>query len=167
MLAAAGISFMMFGTATFWTIVIIAASGTILSYLIGDLLILPRYGNIIASIIDGILGGAVAWMIVSLMPITYYYMTSVYIFAVIVAVAEFFYHMYLLSAHVVEPKKSDSGFYKKQKLNYNTEIGNELYPYASKDNNESSGRMGTINSGYNKSINKQDNNGGSVRNNKK
>jgi hypothetical protein len=56
----------------------------------------------------------------------------------------------------VEKKKSDSNLYKKDKLNYNTEAGGELYPYGNqKRADNSSGGSGTVNSGYNKSINNQ------------
>jgi hypothetical protein len=157
-MAAAWISFMVFGTVAFWTVAIIAAVGTVLNYLIGDLLVLPRFGNVIASIVDGILGGALAWLILAYTPVTYAYMNSVYIFAVIVAAAEFFFHMYLLSAHVIEKKKTDEDFYKKSKISYSTETGSELYPYNSRnaDNSGSLGTSGTVNSGYNKSINMMD-----------
>jgi hypothetical protein len=77
------------------------------------------------------------------------------IFAIIVAVAEFFFHMYLFSAHIVEKKKTDEDFYKKNKLNYNTETGGEIYPY--NRNRTDGSRSETVNSGYNKSINSQDN----------
>jgi hypothetical protein len=166
-MAAAWIAFMMFGQVAFWTVAVIALAGTILNYLIGDLLVLPRFGNVIASILDGILGGAIAWMILAYTPVTYTYMTSIYIFAVIVAVAEFFFHMYLLSSRIVEKKKSDADFYKRSKVSYNTETGSELYPYNSRnrDNSGSLGTSGTVNSGYNKSINQQGAYGG-LKNNK-
>ncbi len=161
-MAAAWISFMVFGQVAFWTVAIIALAGTVINYLLGDLLVLPKFGNVIASILDGVLGGAIAWMILAYAPVTYAYMTSVYIFAVIVAVAEFFFHMYLLSAHVIEKKKSDDDFYKRSKVSYNAETGSELYPYNSRnnDNSGSLGTSGTVNSGYNKSFNQQDNYGG-------
>lgn len=158
-MAAAWIAFMLFGTVAFWTVVIIAFAGTVLNYLIGDLLVLPRRGNVIAAILDGILGGLIAWMILAVAPITYSFMNSVYLFAVIVAVAEFFFHMYLISAHIVEKRKTDSDFYKKDKINYNTETGSEIYPYTSRNRTDNSS-SGSVNSGYNKSFNSQDNYGG-------
>jgi len=127
---AAWISFMMFGTAALWTVLIISAAGTVLNYLIGDLYVLPRFGNMIASILDGILSGATAWIVLFFIGVNYNYMTSILIFSVMVAVAEIFFHMYLISAHVVQKKKSDFDLLKKSKLNYNTETGSELYPYS-------------------------------------
>jgi len=131
-MAAAWIAFMLFGTTAFWAAAIIALSGTVLNYLLGDLLVLPRLGNFAASIFDGILAGALAWAILAYSPATYNYMTTVYIFALIVAVAEFFFHMYLLSAHVVEKKKTDNELYKRNKVSYNTESGKELFPFGGK-----------------------------------
>jgi hypothetical protein len=166
MLAAAWIAFMMFGTAALWTVVMIAAAATALNFLIGDMLLLPRLGNFTSAVIDGVLGGAAAWLIIALLPATFYYMTAVYVFAGIVFVAELFFHRYLLSGHVIEKKKTDEDFYRKQKLNYNMESGKEIYPYISWDSTESNGRTGTLNSGYNKSINRQVENGDPVNKNK-
>jgi predicted membrane-bound spermidine synthase len=167
MLAAAWIAFKMFGTAALWTVVMIAAAATALNFLIGDMLLLPRLGNFTSAVIDGVLGGATAWLIIALLPATFYYMTAVYVFAGIAFVAELFFHMYLLSAHVIEKKKTDEDFYRKQKLNYNMESGREIYPYSSRDSNESNGRSGTLNSGYNKSINNQDDYERTMKNDKR
>jgi hypothetical protein len=170
-MVAAWFSFMMFGRVAFWTVVIIALAGTVINYLIGDLLILPRWGNAIAAILDGILGGATAWVILAFSPVTYTFRTSVFIFAIIVAVAEFFFHMYLISAHIVEKRRSDADLFKKDKLNYNTETGSELYPYGRKNDSVTSEyTRNTTNSGYNKSTNqeaKQDVYGGFVKKNNK
>lgn len=181
MLAAAWVSFMIFGTAAFWTVLIIAAAGTVLNYLIGDLLFLPRFGNIVSLILDGILAGVLAWIVMRYTPVTYYYMTSVYVFALIVAVAEFFFHMYLIGANVIEKKKSDSDLLRKNKLNYNAETGSELHPYSDRDsfsdsrssgygnnsgdngfNSSRSSNSNSVNSGYNKSTNQS---GSNVTNN--
>jgi uncharacterized membrane protein len=158
-MAAAWIAFMMFGTVAFWTVVIIAFAGTVLNYLIGDLLILPRWGNVIAAIFDGVLGGLTAWMILAVAPVTYAFMNSVYIFAIIVAVAEFFFHMYLISSHIVEKKKTDEDFYKKDKLNYNTETGGEIYPYANRNRTDNSS-YGNMNSSSDPGVKNQDIYGG-------
>lgn len=145
-LGAAWISFMMFSTAAFWTVLIIAVAGTVLNYLIGDLLVLPRFGNVAASILDGILGGAIAWMVLLYYPAAYGNITSVYIFAVIIAVAEFFFHMYLIGTHVVNKKKSDADLFRKSKLNYNTETGSEIHPFSSEDSISANGYHSSVNS---------------------
>ncbi|HWQ79906.1 MAG TPA: DUF2512 family protein [Anaerovoracaceae bacterium] len=131
---AAWIAFMVFGTVAFWTVFLIACAVTVLNYLIGDLWVLPNWGNIWASIIDGILAGGTAWVILYYTPVTNNYYNWLWVFAVIIAVAEFFFHMYLFNAHVVEKKRSDSALYKKDKLNYNTEHGGELFPYSRRFN---------------------------------
>ena len=130
------IAFSVFGTVAFWTVFIIACAVTVLNYVIGDLWILPNWGNVWASIVNGILAGLAAWAILYYAPVTYAFNNWIWIFAVIIAVAEFFFHMYLISAHVVEKKRSDSALYKKDKPSYNTEHGGELYPYSRRVNSE-------------------------------
>lgn len=130
--AAAWIAFMVFGTARFWTVFVIACVVTAANYLIGDLLVLPKWGNIWASIIDGILAGAAAWAVLYYTPLAFNFYNGIWIFALIIVVAEFFFHMYLFSAHVVEQKKSSYKFNKN--LNYNMESGSELFPYPRRSN---------------------------------
>ena len=135
--AVAWIAFMVFGTVAFWTVVIIAVVATILNYLIGDLLLLSRIGNIWTSIIEGAIGGLTAWAILYYSPIAFASTRSLWIFAVLAACVGFFFHMYLFNAHIVEKKKSDSDFYRRNKPGYNTETGSDLFPYANKNNSES------------------------------
>lgn len=153
-LVAAWISFMIFGTAAFWWVFTIAVAVTALNFLIGDLLVLPRWGNIWSSILNGIIAGATAWVIMYYVPVTYDYISSVWVFALIIAVAEYFFHMYLISAEIVEKRRSDSDFYKKNKLNYNAETGSELFPYGK--NNLGDTNYRNIDSGYYKNTNYSD-----------
>lgn len=150
--AVAWIAFMLFGTVAFWTVLIIAVTATILNYLIGDLLLLSRIGNIWTSIIEGVIGWLAAWIILIYSPVALVSMTPIWIFAVLTACVGFFIHMYLLSAHIVEKKKSDSDFYKRNKPGYNTETGSDLFPYANKNNSESR-FTGSSNNGYYKNEN--------------
>lgn len=48
---------------TWWSVFMIALIGTIINYLLGDLVVLPRVGNITASIGDGIMASLVAYII--------------------------------------------------------------------------------------------------------
>jgi len=123
---AAWISFLIFGNVGLTFILIIAIAGTILNYLIGDLLILPRFGNIVASISDGILGAITSYAI--LFAYVYYTASSLAYFAIIVAILEYFFHMYLVSADIVRRKDSDTTETGKKKLNYSTEIAKEMHP---------------------------------------
>lgn len=71
-------------------VLLVAIIGTILNYLIGDLMVLPRYGNIVASLGDGVLAALVAY-IVDLNTILFNTTWgSLVLFGIIVAVAEYF-----------------------------------------------------------------------------
>lgn len=134
--AVAWIAFMVFGTVAFWTVLIIVVAAAILNYLIGDLLLLSRIGNIWTSIIEGVIGGLAAWIILFYSPVAFTTTRSLWIFTILTACVGFFFHMYLYSAHIVEKKKSDSDFYKSNKPGYNAETGSDLFPYADKNNSE-------------------------------
>lgn len=135
-LAAAWISFSLFGYVAFYTVLIIAIAGTVLNYLIGDMLILPRLGNTITTVVDGLLSAVTAYTVLYYSTVTYYTMTSILIFAVIVAVAEIFFHMYLVKSDIIKPRNSEISF-RDKKINYNTETGRELYPYTNKTDTDS------------------------------
>ena len=161
-LAAAWIAFSVFGYVAFYTVLVIAILGTVLNYLIGDLLVLPRWGNAAAIVLDGLLSAATAYAVLYYSTVTYYRMSSIVIFAVIVAVAEIFFLMYLVQSKIVQPKRKESGMSNK-KISYNTETGNELYPYkkdsGSGTNNSggstsNSGRGTNNSSGYKNNSNK-------------
>jgi uncharacterized membrane protein len=88
---------------TIGMISIVAVIGTVLNYLLGDLVILPSTGNITASIGDGVLGAAVAY-VVDLFSYNFNASaTGLIIFAAIIAVAEYFFHIYLVKDEKVAP----------------------------------------------------------------
>ena len=130
-LAATWICFSVFGSVAFYTILVVAVVATIVNYLLGDQIIFRYFGNVTASISDGILSIITSYLILRFSPVTYFTMTSIYVFGMVIAVAEAFFHVYLVKSHIIENKKSDVVF-RSKKLNYNTETGNELYPYSSK-----------------------------------
>lgn len=77
-------------------IFIVALVITVINYLIGDLLILPRYGNVAAAIDDGIMAGLIAYLI-SLMTDNFKvsWLSSL-IFIVIIFIFELFLHRYFV-----------------------------------------------------------------------
>lgn len=84
-------------------ILILALIGTILNYVLGDLFVLPNFGNIIASIGDGGLA-AVAALVLSAMILEFRTSsTSLVTFFVIVTIAEYFFHMFLKKSDTVAP----------------------------------------------------------------
>lgn len=123
---AAWISFSLFDNVFLTIVLIIAASGTVLNYFIGDLFILPRFGNTIASIMDGVLAAVTAYII--LLVSDYGQRSSIFIFSIMVAAFEVIFHMYLFKNNIIQKKTTNAGSSSKQKLNFNTEIAKEMNP---------------------------------------
>jgi hypothetical protein len=99
--AAAALAFLRGNTWAWVFIVAIVATG--LNYLVGDLLILPAFGNISASISDGIMGALTAYVVDLLVPAFRTTAAALIIFAILIALGEYFLHQYLLRAEKVEP----------------------------------------------------------------
>ncbi|AGL02681.1 Protein of unknown function (DUF2512) [Desulfoscipio gibsoniae DSM 7213] len=83
----------------FW----VALAGTALNYLVGDLFVLPKYGNIVASVGDGVMAALAAYIINLIVPAFQTTFTALALFAVLVAVGEYFFHQYLQRSEKVEP----------------------------------------------------------------
>lgn len=99
----AGITFTLIDGNAFRWAFIVALLGTAANYLVGDLLVLPSLGNIIASIGDGILATLIAYLI-SLGSLAFdTTFSSLAIYAILVAVGEYFFHQYLLKSDEVAP----------------------------------------------------------------
>lgn len=81
----------------------VALGGTIINYLVGDLFILPKYGNTTASICDGILIAGLAYIVNLLVPTFRTSFAALVIFAILIAVGEYFFHQYLLKSEKVAP----------------------------------------------------------------
>lgn len=102
-LAAAFIAFQMFDNNSFGWVLGVSLLGTILNYLIGDLYILPNLGNLSASIADGGLAAITAWLMGTMVRGNNVGTSSLLIFGLLVAIAEYFFHRYLLNTKKVEP----------------------------------------------------------------
>lgn len=72
-----------------------ALAGTIVIYIVGDLLILPGFGNMIASLADGILGTSVAYLTGMFFEGFRAPIFSLFVYAVLIVIAEFILHAYL------------------------------------------------------------------------
>lgn len=94
------------GNPLMWTL-IVAVIGTALNWFIGDLLILPTFGNVMATIGDGVLGALVAFIIGTFTPNFDTSLTSLATFGLIVMAVEVFFHMYLLKDDKVGPKMKE------------------------------------------------------------
>lgn len=113
-----------FQTASLTEIFIISVSVTALSYLLGDLLILPRFNNVIATIADFGLTFATVWILASMF---IYSSTPIGIVsgfsALFISVAEALFHVYM-KERVLETVTDDHNKY----LHYNrfqTEFSDE------------------------------------------
>ncbi len=95
---------------------ITAVVTAILSYFIIDLIVLPSFGNIAASVLDGILAALIAFLISMLAGGTEVNNQMVDVFrtnlltlafyAIIIAVMEYFLHLYLLQTSILPAKKN-------------------------------------------------------------
>lgn len=104
------------GSNTSGWVFLTAISVTLLNYFIIDLIVLPSFGNIAASVLDGLLGALTAFIIsllaggieannqivnnfnVNLLTLAF--------FAIVIAVMEYFFHHYLLQSNLISNKKS-------------------------------------------------------------
>jgi hypothetical protein len=77
-------------------ILIISLVGAIIKYILGDLLLFPSIGNVLASVIDGVLAATTIYIIDIFTNVFVTSATGLNIFAVIIAIAEYFFHIYLL-----------------------------------------------------------------------
>lgn len=100
---AAWVAFNLVDLNSFGMISVVAVTGTVLNYLLGDLVILPSMGNVTASIGDGVLGAATAYVVDIFSYNFNASATGLIIFAAIIAVAEYFFHIYLIKDEKVAP----------------------------------------------------------------
>ncbi|SFH29592.1 Protein of unknown function [Desulfotomaculum arcticum] len=91
------------GNATWFWVFVVSLVGTALNYLLGDLYVLPKFGNIVASIGDGVLAALVAFIIDALTRFFDTTFASLVLFALLIAVGEYFFHQYLKASPEVEP----------------------------------------------------------------
>ncbi len=83
-------------------ILIVSIVVTAVNYLVGDRMLLPSYGNIVAAVGDGAMAGIVAY-IMSLLVTTFdTTIASLLTFGVLIAVGEYFFHQYLTKTEEVE-----------------------------------------------------------------
>lgn len=85
-------------------IFVVAFVGTVFNYLIGCFLVLPNFGNSIASISNGLLAGMVAYF-VSLITANFTIVGStIDLFSFLVIIGEFYFYYYLLGNTEMVPE---------------------------------------------------------------
>jgi hypothetical protein len=68
---------------------------TLVAYVLGDLLILPAYGNIAASVSNGLIAFLIAWLtpfVTTNIPVTF---GNALVVGILVGVGEWFFHKYV------------------------------------------------------------------------
>ena len=85
------------------TIVALGIAGTALNYILGDLIVLPSMGNVVASVADGGLAAVTAYVWDRLSTAFDTTTGSLLLFGLLVAVAEYFFHKYLAADRKVAP----------------------------------------------------------------
>ncbi|OEH86882.1 hypothetical protein BHU72_01060 [Desulfuribacillus stibiiarsenatis] len=81
----------------------VALIGTVANYILGDLIVLPAYGNVFAAFGDGVMAAIIAYGVAMFSTVFIVSNTSLFVFLAIVVVAELFFHMYLKRDRKVAP----------------------------------------------------------------
>jgi ABC-type Mn2+/Zn2+ transport system permease subunit len=69
----------------------------LITFLVGDMLIFPRYGNVSGAVADAVLAGIIAWIIDMLSDNFYVTWLSTLVFVVLIFIIEMLLHRYLES----------------------------------------------------------------------
>lgn len=94
---------------TFGGVIWVAAFLTVLAYVVGDLWVLPNFGNWVAVGADAGLVILGLWMLPGILgtpPVTF---TTMVMAALLLGVAEFYFHRYLGGALMTNPVASEGG----------------------------------------------------------
>lgn len=86
-------------------ILLLSALGAAINYLLGDLFVLPKFGNVVASVGDGLMAALTAYILDTVIPVFETTFTTLLLFTLAVAAFEFFFHQYLLRDEKVAPNK--------------------------------------------------------------
>lgn len=76
---------------------------SIITYLVGDIFILPRAGNVIATILNTLIAGLVIWGSIIVIPETTLSWTGIIISIFLIGVNEWFFHHWLVRNDIVFP----------------------------------------------------------------
>lgn len=110
---------------SFTSVVLIAVSLNAVAYIIGDLIILPRTNNYIATLADFGISLIMIWSLVSGMTAVENPVYITLIAATLIAMAEYFFHRYV--AKNTFPRRFRPRWL--QGVQYRTETAEEIYPY--------------------------------------
>ena len=125
-----------FESISFQQILMMSIVITGIAYIVGDLILLPVYGNLIATIADFGLAFLSIWMLSS-----FYIAQAVPIVLVSVAAAYFFsfcealFHIYM-KEKVLQIRQADIIPFPKSNMRLQTEFSKEIYPNSDKENKD-------------------------------
>ena len=95
-----------FGRGTWTQTIIIGLVLVALSYVAGDMWILPKYGNWVAVLADLSMAVLVIWLMARALPQFTLSVGAVWIIALILSVGEWLFHRYLLKTHATDNNKN-------------------------------------------------------------
>lgn len=90
---------------TFSSVLLFSIAATALNYLVGDLYVLPNFGNMVASIGDGLMAAVFAYIVSLIFAGFRTTFGTLVLFAILVAIGEYVFHQYLRSTDKVAPNK--------------------------------------------------------------
>lgn len=102
-LIASGLAFSILDNNPWSYAFLIAIVGTVVNYLVGDLMVLPSFGNTIASIGDGVMAIIVALFFDLFSSVFDTSLLNYLVFGVVILAAEYFFHIYLKKSEEVAP----------------------------------------------------------------
>lgn len=106
-----------------------------LAYLIGDMLILPRTNNTVATIADFAIAFVVVFIMTDFFTAGVNVLTASFVSAVALSVFEIFYHQYVAAEPDFQDAERSEQLYG-MNLNYTTEASEELDPFYDLDEEE-------------------------------
>jgi hypothetical protein len=115
----------LFNGVSFGNVLLITVVLGITSYVLGDMLILPRTNNTIATISDFLLSFMVIWLLSQSLTYGDTMFAESLLASLGVALFEYFYHKYLKTNHVVQGQE---GTRIQGNFQFQTEISEELTP---------------------------------------
>ncbi len=93
-----------FGESTWTQTMITGLVLSLLAYIVGDMWVLPKFGNLLSVVVDFVIAGAVIWAMMKLLPQFVLSTSGVWIIALVLALGEWLFHLYLESTQAFGKK---------------------------------------------------------------
>ncbi|MFS0644224.1 DUF2512 family protein [Siminovitchia sp. 179-K 8D1 HS] len=96
----------LFNTVTFWHSTLLGIVLLLLSYFLGDMMVLPKMGNITATLGDFVLSLIVIWGGLNLLGYSEAFGEALFT-SIVLAIGEYFYHLWLERTQFRKPANTD------------------------------------------------------------